>query len=428
MDAAVAATLLKDLPTVSDPITSAAWRAHLKRITLFFHIKGVTDVAANNALKRTLLFYSLGNAGGVKAYHLSPDQRPPNETYTDYLAELGKVFVPPQESDMARSDYRKCKQAKNEPLQSFHNKKTRLWYDAYQITPANIASHMDNFLEEYLASIVRREVKLDLIENKPYARPEDVLSRALSSTAKHRMLIADGAPAAAYDGLHSTNQSVVASTPALNPNARGAAAAPAGEPMELGMIAQEEEQMACSVMSEEMMVETNFWEDPECQSFNAIDQSGKQTALCWQCHRPGHQKRDCWRRPRNQALMSARGGGYNNRGTFNNQGYQRGRGQRNGGGRGSPSAAYRRTVEIAQQAGRGGPQAFMRPPGRGSSYANALLNIHEEDQSLYMLETDGEHGAGTSQGGDEIDQTAAAAARQGNDNTAPNRPSFNENF
>ena len=74
MDAAVAATLLKDLPTVSDPITSAAWRAHLKRITLFFHIKGVTDVAANNALKRTLLFYSLGNAGGVKAYHLSPDQ------------------------------------------------------------------------------------------------------------------------------------------------------------------------------------------------------------------------------------------------------------------------------------------------------------------------------------------------------------------
>ena len=126
MDAALAATLLKDLPTISDPITSAGWRAHLKRINLFFHIKGVADVPANNALKRTLLFYSLGNAGGQKAYHLSPDQRPAEETYANDLAELGKVFVPPQDSDMARSDYQKCKQAKNEPLQTFHNKNTRL--------------------------------------------------------------------------------------------------------------------------------------------------------------------------------------------------------------------------------------------------------------------------------------------------------------
>ena len=58
---------------------------------LFFHIKGVADVPANNALKRTLLFYSLGNAGDQKAYHLSPDQRPAEETYANYLAELGKV-------------------------------------------------------------------------------------------------------------------------------------------------------------------------------------------------------------------------------------------------------------------------------------------------------------------------------------------------
>ena len=144
MDAALAATLLKDLPTISDPITSAGWRAHLKRINLFFHIKGVADVPANNALKRTLLFYSLGNAGGQKAYHLSPDQRPAEETYANDLAELGKVFVPPQDSDMARSDYRKCKQAKNE---LFRPSTTRT--HAYQINPQNIASHVDNYLEEY---------------------------------------------------------------------------------------------------------------------------------------------------------------------------------------------------------------------------------------------------------------------------------------
>ena len=422
MDAAVAATLLKYLPTIQDPINSAAWRAHLKRINLFFHIKGVQDVPANNALKRTLLFYSLGNAGGIKAYHLSPDQRPGDETYANYLAELGKVFVPPQESDMARSDYRKCKQAKNEPLQSFHNKKTRLFYDAYQITPQNIASHMDNFLEEYLASIVRREVKLDLIEGKPYARPEDLLSRALSSAAKHRMLIPDGAPASAYDGLHSTNQSATVSAPTQGASARGAAAA-AVEPMEIGMFNQGDDYATCAAFNTEAWLdEVNTWEDPETQSFNALDQAGNTSSLCWQCHKPGHQKRDCWLRPRNQALMGARGGASTTRGNSFRPGYSRGRGQRSRGSRGSNSVAYRRTVEIAQQAGRGGPQAFSRQPGRGQGYINALYDIYEEDQSINMLEADFPYSITACEDGEERDETPAAAAQP------TDRPNFSSNF
>ena len=428
MDAAVASTLLKDLPTILDPINSAAWRAHLKRINLFFHIKGVTDVPANNALKRTLLFYSLGNAGGIKAYHLSPDQRPADETYANYLAELGKVFVPPQESDMARSDYRKCKQSKNEPLQTFHNRKTRLFYDAYQITPGNIQSHMDNFLEEYLASIVRREVKLDLIEGKPYARPEDLLSRALSSAAKHRMLIPDGAPASAYDGLHSTNQSATATTPAPSSSTRAAAAAAAGEPMEIGVLNQEDGYATCAAIGADAWVdEVNSWEDPETQSFNALDQTGNSTSLCWQCHKPGHQKRDCWQRPRNQALMGARGGVARSRPGAYRPGYQRGRGQRAGTGRGSSTVGYRRTVEIAQQAGRGGPQAFSRQPARNSGYLNALYDIHEEEQSFNMMEADFPYSLTICEDGEEKDETPAAAAQTGVYPSA-DRPNFSENF
>ena len=428
VDAAVASTMLKDLPIITSPITSEGWRSHLKRINLFFMLKGVTEDAANNALKRTLLFYSLGNAGGIKAYHLSPDVRPAAETYANYLAELGKIFVPPQESDMARSDYRKCKQSKNEPLQTFHNKKTRLWYDAYQITAANLASHMDSYLEEYLGSIVRREVKLDLIEHKPYARPEDVLSRALTSAAKHRMLIPESAPVAAYDGLHSTNQSVVSSGGATSTGAR--AAAPAGvEPMELGLLYQggEEEQEFAALMTQESAGETGFWEDPDTQIFGAIDQGGRQTSLCWSCHRPGHTKRDCWRRPRNEALMNQarRGGG---RGNYRGRGgYGRGGGQQRGGG--TPSAAYQRTVEIAQQA-RGGPQAFSRPPARGgnshNSYANSLFAIHEEEQPMpiYMLQMEQQQQPGTS----ESSQTPAPAATAAPPTAAANRPTFNGNF
>ena len=115
---------------------------------------------------------------------------------------------------------------------------------------------------------------MDLIENKPYTRPKHVLSRALSSAAKHRMLIMVAAPASSY--------------------VRAAAAAGV-EPMELGLINhddvefEEQEQALCALMGEETIAETNMWEDPECQMFNAIDQNVKQTSLRWQCHKPGHE-------------------------------------------------------------------------------------------------------------------------------------------
>ena len=104
----------------------------------------------------------------------------------------------------------------------------------------------------------------------------------------------------------------------------------------------------------------------------------------------------------------------------------RGRGRARGG---TPSAAYRRTVDIAQQAGRGGPRAFMgqqRRNGGASNYANALYNIHEQEQGLYMLSlnevtsTDGEN------------QTPAAAAHPDSNEASTSiiRPdqSFGANF
>ena len=242
------------------------------------------------------------------------------------------------------------------------------------------------------------------------------------------MLIPESAQLAAYDGLHSTNQSVVSSGGANSTGAR--AAAPAGaEPMELGLLYQggEEEQEFAALMTQESAGETGFWEDPDTQIFGAIDQGGKQTSLCWSCHRPGHTKRDCWRRPRNEALMNQarRGGG---RGNYRGRGgYGRGGGQQRGGG--TPSVAYQRTVEIAQQA-RGGPQAFSRPPARGgnshNSYANSLFAIHEEEQPMpiYMLQMEQQQQPGTSGSS----QTPAAAATAAPPTAAANRPTFNGNF
>ena len=225
---------MKNLPIIDANITPAAWNAHLGRINLTFMVEGLTDTPANSQLRRVLLYLSLGNAGAQKAYHMAPDQRPPAETYVQYVEALSQIFVPRQESDMAKLDYKKCKQGKTEAIQTFHARKVRLFMDAFRVDQANIANWMEQFLDDYLDSIVRREVKMDLLEHKPYARPEDVLTRAMTSCAKHRALIPAGAPLAAYDGLHSTNNY---SATATAQKTTGAGA----EPMELGLFEPEAE-------------------------------------------------------------------------------------------------------------------------------------------------------------------------------------------
>ena len=120
---------------------------------------------------------------------------------------------------MAKLDYRRCKQGKTEAIQTFHARKVRLFMDAFRVEPANMAARMEQFTDDYIESIVRREVKLELLQNKPYATPEAVLTRAMSSCATHRALVPEGAPASAFDGLHSTNHYGATTTAAVKAGA-----------------------------------------------------------------------------------------------------------------------------------------------------------------------------------------------------------------
>ena len=196
---------MKSLPIIDSTITPAVWNAHLGRINLTFLVEGLTDIPANAEMRRVLLYLSLGNEGAQKAYHMAPDQRPPNESYAQYVTALSQIFIPRQESDMAKLDYKRCKQGKTEAIQTFHARKVRLFMDAFRVDNANMAARMEQFTDDYIESLVRREVKLELLQNKPYATPEEVLTRAMSSCATHRALVPEGAPTSAFDGLHSTN-------------------------------------------------------------------------------------------------------------------------------------------------------------------------------------------------------------------------------
>ena len=409
---------LRDLPKLADPPTAAAWRAHLKTFELTCLVRGIADVAANQNLKRTLMFLSLGEKGQQRAYHLSPDVRPAAETFAEYVEALSALFVPAQESDMAKVDFKKCKQGKKEPIQTFHARKVRLFMDAFGVNPMNVGDHMDVFFDSYLESVYRKEVKADLLEHRPYERPEDVLNRALTSCAKHRMLAPEGVGASALDGLHSaiaTNS--VAGT-------SGAAGAAGGQPMELGAIQQEQQEnyrvvncedgleedletVLASMSTMETPADYDYWEDTTSQFISSIVQgtNGAATAtkLCFSCHRPGHLKRDCWMRPKN-AEMAAR---------------NRVRGQQNGRGRGRGRGSFSRPL----------PARPSVPPRAGLSgpYRRTVdtLNQHSRNQFLAALqEVDGQqHFLSRTEGNivnADSDETPGAAARE--------EANFNQNF
>lgn len=400
---------MKNLPIIDATITPAAWNAHLGRINLTFMVEGLADTPANSQLRRVLLYLSLGNAGAQKAYHMAPDQRPPAETYVQYVEALSQIFVPRQESDMAKLDYKKCKQGKAEAIQTFHARKVRLFLDAFRVDQANIANWMEQFLDDYIDSIVRREVKMDLLEHKPYATPEAVLTRAMTSCAKHRALIPSGSPLTAYDGLHSTNNYSATTAPAQR--AAGA------EPMELGMFENGDQDELESTLAaldyQEAPAEKDIWEDPSTQTILAIV-NNKETRACYSCQKVGHLKRDCWRRPKNQA-MAARNRVRQQAGP---QGTSR-RGARTSfqsGRQGQPSGAYQRTTDLVTNAGWRGQNSFT---GSGDNTRSSYLN------ALYDIQANGLSYEG--QGGDNEEHQTPAAART---STIPSgaKNTFGENF
>ena len=401
---------MKNLPIIDANITPAAWNAHLGRINLTFMVEGLNDTPANSQLRRVLLYLSLGNAGAQKAYHMAPDQRPPAETYIQYVEALSQIFVPRQESDMAKLDYKKCKQGKTEAIQTFHARKVRLFMDAFRVLPANIANWMEQFLDDYLDSIVRREVKMDLLEHKPYARPEDVLTRAMTSCAKHRALIPPGAPLAAYDGLHSTNH--YSTTAATQKTAAGAAVA---EPMELGMFdlgAEDDIETTLAALDyQEAPAEKDIWEDPASQTILTLV-SNKETRACYSCQKVGHLKRDCWRRPKNQATAAR------NRVRQQAGGARRGARPAFQAGRpGQPSGAYQKTTDLVTNAGWRGQNTTT---GSGDATRNSYLN------ALYDIQANGLSYEGEGMESFSNQQTPGAARTS--NITSGAKTNFGENF
>ena len=159
--------------------------------------------------------------------------------------------------------------------------------------------------------------------------------------------------------------------------------------------------------------EIEEWEGGQ-QSLLAALQDGRQERLCFSCQKPGHLKRDCWKRPRNARLAQLRGSGGWRGG--------RGRGGRGGGGgwRGRGQGPQQATLDAARGGGWRGSPAPTANPGYSSGNSSNYLNaIYEASQAMDPFLAKGYEGhlAGLTSAGQDLTPPAASqsvVSNQGN--------------
>lgn len=410
-------------------LSGELWRVHCQSLDLHFEAKRCRPEEATHwaAMKR-VLFMSLTQEQRARTADLTPTGRPGLETYDQYKEILSRAFVPPAESEVVRQQYMQTRQRSNEPIQTYNARITNLWRGAFNITPATHDLLWPSFLTHYIGTVVHQGVKLDLLEKKDTINNSAaLLTVCMASVAKHRAMLHPATPADSklWGGIQATAMSDVSassggrewtltaggSVPGTVSMRTANLAAP--EPMDLSALY---ESSSMDEETEETMLgalqEIEEWEGGQ-QSIIAALQDGRQERLCYSCQKPGHLKRDCWKRPRNARLAQLRGSGGWRGG--------RGRGGRGGGGwRGRGQGPQQATIDAARGGGwRGAPAptvttgwpAMPAPnpgysSGNSSNYLNAIYEASQASDPALATGYEG-HLAGLSSTGQDMTPPAA---------------------
>ena len=389
------------LPILPDEVLTGIWESHKAGMSTYFHLQDLMGVDADlQQKKKFLLYHSLGSKGRVKASHLPPTDQPMSDdpanpqTYEQYQDLVSNVFQPRAESDMSKVDFRRAKQSEVEPFNSFYSRKLQLFKSGW---PALVAAgEYDYFVENFIDSTYRKEVKLDLLKGRPYASPDELLTRGMDVVAVYRTILPTGHTPTRVEmgGLYSSHNVASTAMGGARPNMGGGVASGGVVPMDTsaldneyfyeedGEYGEDVENMMSSLnaMTMETEDERAFWEDPYTQSCNAATYGGAAgggdaTMVCWSCAQTGHRKADCWlRRSNQQAAVSTlqqvkwargRGGG---RGLFtgsSNRG--RGRSSRGWQNNNNSFSRGRANYPIPSRPGR-----WMSRGGRGGQRVAAL--------------------------------------------------------
>ena len=242
--------------------------------------------------------------------------------FDQYAVAVHDLFLPPQESELSKSEFLQCVQLRQEPITSYLSTKLALYENAYSLAERSF----EFLLQEVIKGIYSNEIKRQINVIHP-ATQEALRTSCISAVARERV---------AYE-LHfaaSTSLDGLAASSVLRPRDDGQ-----GEPMQLGSL----KDVKCNGCGKMGHYVRNCRKGSKKDS--KVAKKDKKDVTCYNCGDKGHYSQDC-RKPKKTGGKSTQ---FQQNSRFKRGGYQRGGRGGTRGGRGGKQYHKELTQEEAEQ-------------------------------------------------------------------------------
>ena len=178
---------------------SAPWRVHAAAFDNWSGFAGFNDAAITVDERKSILIQSISQKMCLRVMSMlrgSPAWTN-SATFDAYKALIGAVFQPEAESQLSRTEFRQCRQGRNEDAQAFLARKIGLWMQAFPDGERNFSTLLDAVCDSLCNNIVRRKLKHGNSTTK-----EEMVTNVLNIVAKERECVVGGyGESSSLDGL-----------------------------------------------------------------------------------------------------------------------------------------------------------------------------------------------------------------------------------
>lgn len=178
------------------------WNQFESEFNIWYSVNQIERVG-NEFGKLSLMAAMRGQAAqSVKPYAQNTATWNGNPTYAAYFARIREVFLPPQESELARVEFRSRKQGRNEDISSYLSSKIALWQMAFSDTERSFSTLFTETIRGCYSAVVKRE-----LHRKSPTNEQTLRSTLLHIVATERESYKQGyGEATSLDGLAAVSQ------------------------------------------------------------------------------------------------------------------------------------------------------------------------------------------------------------------------------
>lgn len=176
------------------------WRTFESSYETWYRVNQI-DQQAQEFQKRSLLACMRGQAVEMTRPYNEGSQTWINcVAFADYLEAFRRVFLPPEESELARTEFKVRKQGRKEGISSYLSAKVALWQLAYPEAERSFSTLMDEIIAGTANRVVKRRLRYADIGNVPELRRQ-----AVKMVAAERQCYREGtSESTSMDGLAAT--------------------------------------------------------------------------------------------------------------------------------------------------------------------------------------------------------------------------------